>query len=156
MELNFFFSLGFLSTLARDSLGSVFYFSSYEYLKYKFTREGEKGPSVAGTLLAGEKTKESKKKLLELAHFNKKLWLGGCAGVFNWIAALPIDTLKSRLQVAPVKHRHFWLIEFWMLSQCMLLFFINRKDSINMAFAVFFVKWWPMKDPRRCTRAFQL
>ena len=26
---------------------------------------------------------------------------GGTAGIFNWVVALPIDTLKSRLQVAP-------------------------------------------------------
>ena len=26
---------------------------------------------------------------------------GGMAGIFNWLGALPIDTLKSKLQVAP-------------------------------------------------------
>jgi solute carrier family 25 carnitine/acylcarnitine transporter 20/29 len=69
---------GFSATLARDSLASFFYFSSYEYLKRKFTPEGHKGPSVVGTLVAG-----------------------GCAGILNWLPALPIDTLKSKLQVAP-------------------------------------------------------
>jgi len=47
-------------------------------LKRKFTPEGKKGPSVLGTLVAG-----------------------GTAGILNWVAALPFDTLKSRLQVAP-------------------------------------------------------
>ena len=56
----------------------MFYFSSYEYLKRKLTPAGEVGPSVAGTLLAG-----------------------GVAGILNWLPALPIDTLKSKLQVAP-------------------------------------------------------
>lgn len=69
---------GFGATMARDSLGSLFYFSSYEYLKKNLTPAGAKDPGVAGTLLAG-----------------------GTAGVLNWIVALPIDTLKSRYQVAP-------------------------------------------------------
>ena len=60
------------------SAGSLLYFSSYELLKVKFTAEGEKRPSAAGTLVAG-----------------------GVAGIMNWIAALPIDVLKTRLQVAP-------------------------------------------------------
>lgn len=93
---------GFMATLGRDSAGSFFYFSSYEFLKRKLvtfclvvvlldvahddknpfavqTKEGQSSPSVAGTLFAG-----------------------GMAGVLNWIPALPFDTLKSRLQVAPV------------------------------------------------------
>jgi len=69
---------GFFATMARDSLASCFYFSTYEVLKFKFTPEGAKGPNVAGTLFAG-----------------------GMAGMFNWLVALPIDTLKSKLQVAP-------------------------------------------------------
>jgi solute carrier family 25 carnitine/acylcarnitine transporter 20/29 len=69
---------GFTATLARDSLGSFFYFSSYELLKKQFTPAGEKSPSIAGTLVAG-----------------------GVAGILNWLPALPIDTLKSKLQVAP-------------------------------------------------------
>jgi solute carrier family 25 carnitine/acylcarnitine transporter 20/29 len=32
---------------------------------------------------------------------------GGTAGILNWVAALPFDTLKSRLQVAPEgKYKH--------------------------------------------------
>lgn len=69
---------GFCATMLRDSLGSLFYFSSYEYLKYNLTPEGKSGPGVFGTLFAG-----------------------GMAGIFNWLAALPVDTLKSKLQVAP-------------------------------------------------------
>eukprot|EP01099_Mayorella_cantabrigiensis_P004797 TRINITY_DN365_c0_g1_i2.p1 TRINITY_DN365_c0_g1~~TRINITY_DN365_c0_g1_i2.p1 ORF type:complete len:224 (+),score=47.21 TRINITY_DN365_c0_g1_i2:379-1050(+) len=71
-------SRGFSATLLRDSVASAFYFSSYEYLKRKLTPEGKKGPSPAGTLFAG-----------------------GMAGIFNWMFAIPIDTLKTRLQIAP-------------------------------------------------------
>eukprot|EP01134_Creolimax_fragrantissima_P006862 CFRG6862T1 len=75
---------GFTATAARDSIASAFYFSSYEVLKQKLTPEGETGPGVGGTLLAG-----------------------GSAGMFNWAVALPIDTLKSKLQVAPDgKYQH--------------------------------------------------
>jgi len=69
---------GFMATMLRDSAGSFFYFTGYEYLKAKLTPEGKAGPGVLGTLFAG-----------------------GMAGVLNWAAALPVDTLKSKLQVAP-------------------------------------------------------
>ena len=69
---------GFWATMLRDSLGSFFYFSSYEYIKWQLTPTGSNGPNVLGTLFAG-----------------------GMAGIFNWMAALPIDTMKSKLQVAP-------------------------------------------------------
>eukprot|EP00004_Rigifila_ramosa_P017793 TRINITY_DN4374_c0_g1_i2.p1 TRINITY_DN4374_c0_g1~~TRINITY_DN4374_c0_g1_i2.p1 ORF type:complete len:322 (+),score=58.93 TRINITY_DN4374_c0_g1_i2:42-968(+) len=69
---------GFFATMLRDSLASAFYFSSYEFFKRQFTRQGEKGPNVAGVLVAG-----------------------GLAGIFNWLACLPVDTLKSKLQIAP-------------------------------------------------------
>ena len=42
------------------------------------TKEGESAPGVVGTLTAG-----------------------GFAGMLNWLAALPLDTLKTRLQTAP-------------------------------------------------------
>jgi solute carrier family 25 carnitine/acylcarnitine transporter 20/29 len=61
-----------------DRAGSLLYFSTYEYLKVQFTPKGEKRPDMAGTLMAG-----------------------GVAGIMNWVAALPIDVLKTRLQVAP-------------------------------------------------------
>jgi len=69
---------GYLATNLRDSLASVAYFSVYEVLKRTFTPPGEKGPSVLGTLMAG-----------------------GFAGMANWLPAIPVDTLKSRLQTAP-------------------------------------------------------
>jgi len=58
-------------------LDLFFYFVSYEYLKYKLTPKDSSGPGVFGTLFAG-----------------------GMAGIMNWVAALPIDTLKTKLQVA--------------------------------------------------------
>jgi len=69
---------GYFATNLRDSLASVFYFSVYEFLKRKFTPKGETRPGVTGTLCAG-----------------------GLAGMANWLPAIPVDTLKSRLQTAP-------------------------------------------------------
>ena len=35
------------------------------------------------------------------------LFAGGSAGILNWVAALPLDTLKSKLQIAPEgKYQH--------------------------------------------------
>jgi solute carrier family 25 (mitochondrial carnitine/acylcarnitine transporter), member 20/29 len=63
----------------RDVPGNAAYFGAYEYLKRLSCHlEGRENASTFGTLMAG-----------------------GCAGVANWIVALPIDTLKSRLQTAP-------------------------------------------------------
>lgn len=73
---------GSAATFLRDGLGSAAYFGSYEYMKTHNTPEGGE-TSVATTLVAG-----------------------GLAGMLNWIVALPIDTLKSRLQVAPEKYPH--------------------------------------------------
>jgi len=69
---------GFMATMLRDSAGSFFYFGGYEYIKAKLTPQGQSGPNVLGTLFAG-----------------------GMAGILNWAVALPVDTLKSKLQVAP-------------------------------------------------------
>eukprot|EP01125_Pyxidicula_operculata_P001521 TRINITY_DN11384_c0_g1_i1.p1 TRINITY_DN11384_c0_g1~~TRINITY_DN11384_c0_g1_i1.p1 ORF type:complete len:298 (-),score=49.27 TRINITY_DN11384_c0_g1_i1:75-968(-) len=75
---------GYMATNLRDSVASIAYFSVYEYLKRYFTPEGQSRPSVAGTLVAG-----------------------GLAGMANWLPAIPIDTLKSRLQIAPEgKYKH--------------------------------------------------
>ena len=68
---------GFWATMARDGLASAFYFSTYEFCKKKFAgADGTVTP--VGTLTAG-----------------------GIAGMLNWLFAIPIDTLKSKLQVAP-------------------------------------------------------
>jgi len=70
---------GYLATNLRDSLASFAYFTTYEYLKRKLRKEGEPGGiGVWKTLLAG-----------------------GLAGMANWAPAIPVDTLKSRLQIAP-------------------------------------------------------
>lgn len=71
---------GFTATFMRDGLGSAAYFGSYEFMKAHSTPTGE-APTVATTLISG-----------------------GVAGMLNWAVALPIDTLKSRLQVAPEKY----------------------------------------------------
>lgn len=41
------------ATLVRDGVASFFYFSTYEYLKSKWTPAGEKSPSVFATFCAG-------------------------------------------------------------------------------------------------------
>jgi len=65
-------------TFARDAVGAGFNFACYEFMKKMFTREGEKGPGVLGTIAAG-----------------------GLAGCANWTSNLPLDTVKSKIQIAP-------------------------------------------------------
>mmetsp|Transcript_43038 Transcript_43038/g.136002 ORF Transcript_43038/g.136002 Transcript_43038/m.136002 type:complete len:275 (-) Transcript_43038:1479-2303(-) len=64
-------------TCFRDAVASFFYFATYEFLKKEWTPEGKKQPGVFATFCAG-----------------------GFAGMANWMAMLPIDTVKSRYQVA--------------------------------------------------------
>eukprot|EP00124_Ichthyophonus_hoferi_P004315 Ihof_evm1s460 gene=Ihof_evmTU1s460 len=71
-------SRGFCATMLRDCIASGFYFATYEILKRKLTPVGQEAPGVGGILVAG-----------------------GSAGMINWAMALPIDTLKSKLQTAP-------------------------------------------------------
>lgn len=68
---------GFFATMGRDSVASFFYFSSNTLLKKVFTPAGESGPGVGGILLAG-----------------------GIAGCLNWAMAMPLDVVKTRLQVS--------------------------------------------------------
>jgi solute carrier family 25 (mitochondrial carnitine/acylcarnitine transporter), member 20/29 len=69
---------GFMGTMSRDAVASLFYFGTYEALKFSFTPKDGSEISPWATLTAG-----------------------GFAGMLNWAAALPIDTLKSKLQIAP-------------------------------------------------------
>jgi solute carrier family 25 carnitine/acylcarnitine transporter 20/29 len=74
---------GFWATMLRDCTASFFYFSTYEFLKHQLNKDGQ-SPSIMATLFAG-----------------------GMAGVMNWAGCLPIDTLKSRYQVAPAgRYKH--------------------------------------------------
>jgi solute carrier family 25 carnitine/acylcarnitine transporter 20/29 len=68
------------ATALRDVPGNAFYFGTYEFLKRLTCElEGRNKASTFGTLMAG-----------------------GCAGVANWVVAIPMDTVKSRWQTAPV------------------------------------------------------
>lgn len=71
---------GTAATLVRDVPASGMYFMSYEYMQRILTPEGKSrnDMSVGRILLAG-----------------------GCAGICNWLVAIPPDVLKSRLQTAP-------------------------------------------------------
>jgi hypothetical protein len=111
-------NLGFTATLGRDAVASFFYFSSYEYLKAKFTPEGAEKPGVMGILnaggAAGNKCKNRFTSSLvcftlcfltrSRSRVNNFIRLLFCSytGILNWAAALPIDTLKSKLQIAPL------------------------------------------------------
>lgn len=67
------------STALRDVPGNAAYFGAYAFVKRLTCQlEGRETASTLGTLLAG-----------------------GCAGVSNWIVAIPFDTVKSRWQSAP-------------------------------------------------------
>jgi solute carrier family 25 (mitochondrial carnitine/acylcarnitine transporter), member 20/29 len=70
---------GTASCALRDVPGNAAYFGAYETIKrFSCELEGRQQASTFGTLMAG-----------------------GCAGVANWIVAIPVDTCKSRLQTAP-------------------------------------------------------
>ena len=63
---------GTLSTALRDVPGNAAYFGAYEIVKrFSCQLEGRTQASTFGTLIAG-----------------------GCAGVANWIVAIPFDTVK--------------------------------------------------------------
>jgi len=72
---------GYFATNLRDSIASMAYFSTYAWLRNTLLpadKPVSNGQAVAYTLFAG-----------------------GMAGIANWLPAIPIDTLKSRLQTAP-------------------------------------------------------
>jgi len=70
---------GMEMTLLRDGVGSALYFGTYEYLKKKY--------------LAENNTKD-----LPIGY---NLLYGGLAGWAMWSLVMPVDTIKSRIQVAP-------------------------------------------------------
>ena len=70
---------GAAATLARDGVGSVAYFAVYEAIKRQLTPAGATGLSPLAVVLGG-----------------------GFAGVCNWLVALPIDVVKSRIQTHDV------------------------------------------------------
>jgi solute carrier family 25 carnitine/acylcarnitine transporter 20/29 len=65
------------ATLARDAAGSSVYFSAYEGVKRSCVTEDRAPPSTATVLLAGS-----------------------AAGVANWLVALPVDVVKSKVQAS--------------------------------------------------------
>ncbi|KAI8920418.1 mitochondrial carrier domain-containing protein [Entophlyctis helioformis] len=66
------------ATILRDTPGSYFYFLTYEGIKRWFKKSDETHVHPAAVMLAG-----------------------GIAGMVNWTIAIPVDTIKSRLQSAP-------------------------------------------------------
>lgn len=69
-------------TVMRDAAASMAYFSVYEVLKAKIAdaTTGVRGDISFGGIIAA----------------------GGCAGVLNWVLALPFDVLKTRYQSAAI------------------------------------------------------
>ena len=71
------FLTGFGSTLARDVPGSMAWFGAYEFAKMSLCADPKK-PSSAEALVAG-----------------------GCGGLGMWLTAMPLDTIKTRVQASP-------------------------------------------------------
>jgi len=69
---------GSAATAARDVPASAAYFASYELIQRTLQGPDRTKLSVGSTLFAG-----------------------GLAGVFNWLVAIPMDVVKTRLQAAP-------------------------------------------------------
>jgi len=69
---------GSAATAARDAPASAAYFASYELIQRWLQGEDRQKLSIGSTLFAG-----------------------GMAGIFNWLVAIPMDVVKSRLQAAP-------------------------------------------------------
>jgi solute carrier family 25 carnitine/acylcarnitine transporter 20/29 len=71
------FLTGFGSTLARDVPGSMAWFGAYEYAKMSLCAD-PKAPTSGEALMAG-----------------------GCGGLGMWLTAMPLDTIKTRVQASP-------------------------------------------------------
>lgn len=80
---------GATATLLRDGSGSVAYFSVYEGMKRVFEARADADAAAAGTPGA-PRTLSTPAILLG----------GSAAGIANWLVALPMDTLKTRIQGA--------------------------------------------------------
>jgi solute carrier family 25 carnitine/acylcarnitine transporter 20/29 len=87
--------MGLLITLARNTVSFTVYFSSFEYLKKTLKGVLEVNQNYAGNGIA-DKVAASKR-----VSTVSTVVAGGCAGTLSWIC-LPLDTLKSRLQVASI------------------------------------------------------
>lgn len=89
---------GSAATLTRDGLGSMAYFSVYEGLKRRATAPAVRpglGPHD-GALSAPPLPPDSPAS--QPLSATTVLVAGGLAGIANWLVALPIDTIKSRIQ----------------------------------------------------------
>lgn len=99
---------GSAATLLRDGTGSMAYFSVYEGLKRRATApvvRAETGP-MDGTLSPAPLPEGTAAK--QQLSASTVLVAGGLAGMANWLVALPIDTIKSRIQAqAPATDAHW-------------------------------------------------
>lgn len=71
---------GLQATILRDVPGSIVYLGSYGILRQMLPQERGR-PNVCGALFAG-----------------------GCAGVAQWLVVFPLDTIKTRRQIATCGH----------------------------------------------------
>lgn len=77
---------GYLITLAREIPGSAIYFSNYNYMRNLMTARLEEQRRFSPDTITAASV----------------LISGGVAGTLNGILTLPIDTIKSRFQAAPL------------------------------------------------------
>ncbi len=89
------FLTGFGSTLARDVPGSMAWFGAYELAKMRLCAD-PKQPSPGEALLAG-----------------------GCGGLGMWLTAMPMDTIKTRVQAHPGGGLTFSKVRLPEFSGCM-------------------------------------
>jgi solute carrier family 25 (mitochondrial carnitine/acylcarnitine transporter), member 20/29 len=83
---------GLSAVSLREFAASAVYFGTYEIVRWGLTPANQQNPSIAVTLFAG-----------------------GLSGVVNWLVAIPIDTLKSNLQVSsePTKQYPHGIRSVW-------------------------------------------
>ena len=79
-------------TALREGFGCGFYFLTFDTLRHnKFLKERTEGSKI--------------KSLLHL------IFSGSCSGMMYWVAALPFDSIKTRLQVAYFKNENVSFLE---------------------------------------------
>ncbi|CAB3396453.1 unnamed protein product [Caenorhabditis bovis] len=117
-------SRGLLATVARDAPAFGIYFSSYEWMARKMSRDGKMESLTSMQLLLA----------------------GGGAGMLSWMFNYPADIIKSRFQ-AEESYRSYWqCIRETYAERGMRSFFVGLNSALIRAFpsnaATFFTVEW--------------